>query len=80
MLFNIPSELQGLRDQSETENEISADDYTNDIMSQILAAYDGDVTGSVQAAAEEMETNKSSAESATAKLALAILFLYKLIE
>ena len=55
MLSNIPSELKGLLDQYGTENGTSEDDYTNYIMLQILATYDDDVTGSVQAAAEEME-------------------------
>ena len=55
MLLNIPSELKGLLDQYGTENGTSEDDYTNYIMLQILATYDDDVTGSVQAAAEEME-------------------------
>ena len=55
MLLNIPSELKGLLDQYGTEYGNSEDDYTNYIMLQILDAYDDDVTGSVQAAAEEME-------------------------
>ena len=55
MLLNIPSELKELLDLYGTEDGTSEDDYTNYIMLQILATYDDDVTGSVQAAAEEME-------------------------
>ena len=55
MLLNIPSELKELLDIYGTEDGTSEDDYTNYIMLQILATYDDDVTGSVQAAAEEME-------------------------